>query len=85
MNKQTPDAAEKLHVGPPAYQTEEGVFKLDLSCLCNTDGLPDATLQAVRSIDLHNGQWPEGALQQVTTLDKSQLWALQVMLACVTG
>ena len=85
VNKQISEAAEKLQVGPPTYQTEEGVFKLDLSCLGNTNGLPDTTPQAVRSIDLHNDQWPEYALQQLTTLDKSQLWALQVMLACVTG
>lgn len=76
-----PEASQNVHIGPPAYQTEDGSFKLDLSCLIQHADLPQAMLDALRAIDIHSGQWPVNALQQATSLDKSQLLALQVMLA----
>lgn len=62
----------------PAYQTDEGTFRLDLSCLAEGTGHVEEALDAVKSIDILAGQWPSDALQQVTTLDQSQLLALQV-------
>ena len=76
--------SETLHIKvlPPAYQTEEAPFYLDLSCLvseeCQTEDLT-----AVKAIDVHAGQWPEAELQRLTTLDQSQLLALKVLRACI--
>lgn len=66
-------------MGPPAYQAEELDFKLDLSCLV-VDGERDSeTLDMVKGIDVLAGYWPSQALQQMTSLDHSQLQALKVI------
>lgn len=61
-------------IPPAAYQLEAPSFKLDLSCLT-----PDAKAAAgAIAIDSQASEWPLAALCQATTLDDSQLKALQV-------
>ena len=72
---------EAIAVAPPAYQTEAGRFTLDLSCLVSTEEHNEDALSAIKAIDVHAGQWPSAALQQLTSLDQSQLLALKVMHA----
>ena len=52
----------------------------DLSCLLHDTVRDDDddTLDAVKVIDILAGHWPSNTLQEVTTLDQSQLLALQV-------
>ena len=71
---------EEIYVGPPAYQTEEGFFRLDLSCLVGADEHhhDKGALGNIKAIDVHAGDWPDDKLQQMTTLDHSQLQALKV-------
>lgn len=71
---------EEIDVSPPAYQTEEGFFRLDLSFLVDGDQhLKDINiLGEIKAIDVHAGDWPDQELQQMTTLDHSQLQALKV-------
>ena len=66
-----------MHVAPPAYQTDGAPFYLDLSCLVSTEH-KEADLTDFKEIDVHAGQWPQAELQQLTTLDQSQLLALKV-------
>ena len=67
----------KMHIPPPAYQQGATSFKLDLSCLsANPQCQPDV----ISAIDSQAIQWPMTALRQATTLDDSQLRALQVCL-----
>ena len=75
---------EGIYVSPPAYQTEEGFFRLDLSCLVDDDHRLKDIPDEIKSTDVHAGNWPDQELQQMTTLDHSQLQALKVwsMLLC---
>lgn len=68
-------APSGMFIPPPAYQLEAPSFKLDLSCLT-----PDAKAAAgaIAAIDSQASEWPLAALRQATTLDDSQLKALQV-------
>ncbi|KAL3153759.1 hypothetical protein ABBQ32_013348 [Trebouxia sp. C0010 RCD-2024] len=64
-------------IPPAAYQLEAPSFKLDLSCLT-----PDAKAAAgAIAIDSQASEWPLAALCQATTLDDSQLKALQAALS----
>ncbi len=63
----------------PAYLTQDVSFRLDLSCLLDEAVRNDEeALDAVKAIDILAGHWPSDTLQEVTTLDQSQLLALQV-------
>ncbi|MCJ1303589.1 NFX1-type zinc finger-containing protein 1 [Hypocenomyce scalaris] len=65
-------------VAPPAYQTTEGgAFKLNLSCMMDGIGHDDDAVDAIKAIDILAGEWPSDVLQEVTTLDQSQLLAVQ--------
>lgn len=82
---QAAPSKEHIDISAPPYQIEDLDFRLNLACLV-TDAKPDASLmQAVSSIDILGGQWPNEALQQFTTLDQSQLLALQVGLSTKPG
>ena len=71
-------------VAPPAYQTTEGgAFKLNLSCMMDGIGHDDDAVDAIKAIDILAGEWPSDVLQEVTTLDQSQLLAVQVTLSCM--
>lgn len=67
----------KMHIPPPAYQQGATSFKLDLSCLSAN---PQCQRDVISAIDSQAIQWPMTALRQATTLDNSQLRALQVCL-----
>lgn len=75
-----PAVLDKIYVSPPAYQTDQGSFFLDLTCL--VDGDEDAqdedVLDDIKTIDVHGGYWPTDGVQQVTSLDLSQQQALKV-------
>lgn len=74
-----------IHVSPPAYQTEDLFFSLDLSCLVSgKHEQPEdkCALDNVKAIEAYAGDWPDQALQQMTTLDHSQLQALKVVSVC---
>ncbi len=62
----------------PAYLTQDASFRLDLSCLLDEAVHDDEALDAVKAIDILAGHWPSDTLQEVTSLDQSQLLALQV-------
>ena len=81
-----PATSEKMYVRPPAYQTDQGSFTLDLSCLVdgNEDCEDEDALDEIKAVDLH-GYWPNQELQQMTTLDLSQLQALKVSMDIDTG
>ena len=64
----------------PAYLTQDASFRLDLSCLLDEAVHDDEALDAVKAIDILAGHWPSDTLQEVTTLDQSQLLALQVQV-----
>lgn len=63
-----------MFIPPPAYQLEAISFKLDLSCLASD---PQSGVDAIAAIDSQANEWPFAALRQATTLDDSQLRALQ--------
>ena len=65
----------EMFIPPPAYQLEAISFKLDLSCMASH---PKAAAAAIGAIDSQASEWPLAALRQATTLDDSQLKALQV-------
>ena len=65
----------------PAYQIEDLDFRLNLSCLVGGDKQDATLMQAISSVDILGGQRPDEALRQLTTLDQSQLMALQVILS----
>jgi len=77
-----PPTAAAARVAAPAYLTQDASFRLDLSCLLHEavhdDDDDDDALDAVKAIDILAGHWPSDTLQEVTTLDQSQLLALQV-------
>lgn len=75
----TSASSTTAHVGAPDYQTEEGCLLLDLSCLTQHADLPQEVADTVKNININRGSWADGALQQTTTLDRSQLLALQVI------
>ncbi|KAL0023606.1 hypothetical protein WJX77_006297 [Trebouxia sp. C0004] len=76
-----PPTAAAARVGGPAYLTQDASFRLDLSCLLDEAVHDDEALNAVKTIDLLAGHWPSDTLQEVTTLDQSQLLALQAALS----
>lgn len=69
-----------LNVGPPDYQTDAANFKLDLSCLVEPQQQHREAMAAIQAISVQPGRWPMKELQEATTLDESQLQALQVRL-----
>lgn len=71
-------ALQEIYVGPPTYQTDLYFFKLDLSCLVEDPDYNKDAFWEIRTVDVHAGQWPSTELQQLTTLDHSQLEALKV-------
>jgi hypothetical protein len=73
-----PVAAAAARVAAPAYLAQDASFRLDLSCLLDEAVHDDDALDAVKAIDILAGYWPSDTLQEVTTLDQSQLLALQV-------
>lgn len=78
-----PPTAAAARVAAPAYLTQDASFRLDLSCLLDEavrDDDDDDALDAVKAIDILAGHWPSDTLQEVTTLDQSQLLALQVRM-----
>ena len=83
-SESSPPTQVESRVAAPAYQTTEaGAWKLDLSCMIDGIEHNDGAVDAVRAIDVLAGQWPSDALQEVTTLDQSQLLAVQVRLPCM--
>lgn len=75
---ETSTTTATVDIGHPDYQRENNRFELDLLCLTQHADLAQDLLDAVKAIDISTDQWPDDALQQTTTLDKSQLSALQV-------
>lgn len=74
---------QEIRVAPPAYQTEDLFFSLDLSCLVGGEhDQPEdkSALNQIKAIEGYAGDWPDQTLQQMTTLDHSQLQALKVVV-----
>lgn len=68
-------------MGSPDYQAHDHSFNFDLSCLVAFPEHHKEAMTAVRAVDVQPGRWPMRELQEATTLDESQLQALQVRLA----
>lgn len=77
LDADEPVTPSEMHIPPPAYQQGATSFKLDLSGLSSN---PQCQSDAITAIDSQAIQWPMAALRQATTLDNSQLRALQVCL-----
>lgn len=74
----TPDI-QQSSIPLPAYQTGEGPFCLDLSCLLDDSCKhSEEATAAIKAVNVQARQWPSAALERLTTLDQSQLLALKV-------
>ncbi|KAL0023688.1 hypothetical protein WJX79_001943 [Trebouxia sp. C0005] len=76
-----PPTAAAIRVAAPAYLAQDASFRLDLSCLLDEAVHDDEALDAVKAIDILAGHWPSDTFQEVTSLNQSQMLALQAALS----